>query len=236
MLFVPNKLVEKKIIFTFLMRVILFLFMVACRILYASPSCGDLTASFGPFDYRDPALRQGGSNSPLYLVESAHFTAKVENLVKGGNTGSVLGDISYTLRVFPNHPRALYAISRYERQEIKKSQSKGEIYTPPMRGDWPESAECFFDRAVRWRSDDPSVRLVYGIHLHLTGRLNEALQQYQISEKLQPKSADLNYNMGLLYFDLKKYDLSKGYAQRAYQLGYPLPGLRKKLVNLGLWP
>ena len=232
-----KNLVAKKIILSFLMRGILCLLTVACRVASASPPCGDIVASFGPFDFRDPAVRQGGLSSPLYLVESAHLTANVENLVKGGNTGSLLGDISYTLRAFPNHPRALYTISRYERQQIKNSQSKGETYIPPINSlGWPESTECFFDRAIRWRPDDPSVRLVYGIHLHLSGRLNEALQQYQLSEKLQLKSADLNYNMGLLYFDLKKYDLSKQYAQKAYQLGYPLPGLRKKLASVGQWP
>ncbi|MBK8750852.1 MAG: hypothetical protein IPL99_04020 [Candidatus Competibacteraceae bacterium] len=45
-----------------------------------------------------------------------------------------------------------------------------------------------------------------------------------------------DFGMGLLYFDLKQYGLAKQYAQKAYQLGYPLPGLRKKLASVGQWP
>lgn len=203
---------------------------------YSAPRCGDLANAFGPFDYRDPSVRQG-SSPPLWLVEMAHFTPSVENLIKG-NTGAIIGDIDYTLRAFPNHPRALYSISRYERQQIAKSRSQGKIYTPPLnegRG-WPSSAECYFDRAIRWRPNDPNVRLIYGIHLHLMGKLDEALRQYQFSERIQPNSSDLNYNMGLLYFDFKQYSLAKQYAKRAYELRYPLPGLRRKLAGIGQWP
>lgn len=219
----------------FLINFILCFFILACRFGYTAPLCGDLTNAFGPFDYRDPAVRQGASN-PLHLVESAHFTREVEGLING-KSGYLWSDINYTLRAFPNHHRALYSISRYERQQINKNRAEGKTYTPP--GDntgWPLTAECYFDRAIRWRPDDSDVRLIYGIHLHLSGKLEQALQQYKISEKIQPKSADLNYNMGLLYFDMKQYVLAKEYAKRAYQLGYPLPGLRKKLANVGQWP
>jgi hypothetical protein len=33
--------------------------------------------------------------------------------------------------------------------------------------------------------------------------------------------------------DLKQYALAKQQARKAYQLGYPLPGLRKKLASVG---
>ncbi|HRF44126.1 MAG TPA: tetratricopeptide repeat protein [Candidatus Competibacteraceae bacterium] len=218
----------------FLISIVFWFFILACRFGYATPLCGDLNNSFGPFDYRDPKIRQGASN-PLHLVEMAHFTPKVESLIRG-NAGTLMQDIDYTLRAFPNHPRALNSVARYERQQIKKAKLEGGIYTPPMMNDRALSAECYFDRAIRWRPDDPNVRLVYGIHLHLSGRLNEALQQYKMSEKIQPNVADLQYNLGLLYFDMKQYALAKQHARKAYQLGYPLPGLRKKLVSVGQWP
>lgn len=220
-----------------LIKVIVCFFIIACRVGQADSPCGDLANAFGPFDYRDPMVRKGASN-PLYLVEHGHFSSTVEGLIGGMASVDPLDDIDYTLRAFPNHPRALHSISRYELQKINKARSEGKTYIPPRLRSraWPSSAECYFDRAIRWQPSDPNVRLVYGIHLHLKGRLSEALQQYQFSEKLQPKSADLNYNMGLLYFELRKYDLAKQYAKRAYQLGYPLPGLRKKLAGVGQWP
>lgn len=72
------------------------------------PGCGSLQNAFGPFDYRDPEAR----GEPLRLVESAHFTPSVESLVKG-NSGTVAGDLDYTLRAFPNHHRALYSVAQY---------------------------------------------------------------------------------------------------------------------------
>lgn len=201
---------------------------------FASPVCGDIANAFGPFDYRDPTVRQGQS-PPLFLVESAHFTPEVESLI-GGHSGYLWGDLDYTLRAFPNHHRALYAFTRYEIRERQKSKQSGQPYQPHEANGRPITAECYFDRAIRWRPDDPTVRLLYGLYLQLIGKLDQALVQYKLSEKIQPKSADLNYNMGLLYFDLKQYSLAKQYAQKAYQLGYPLPGLRKKLAGVGQWP
>ena len=55
--------------------------------------CGDLKppGQFGPFDYRTIP------SEPKYLVEMAHFTPKVENLLSG-NAGSIGSDLDYTLR------------------------------------------------------------------------------------------------------------------------------------------
>ncbi|MBK8750850.1 MAG: tetratricopeptide repeat protein [Candidatus Competibacteraceae bacterium] len=222
------------------MRFVIFIFFVI--IMFGFPvksfsseiDCGPLLGvGYGPFDYNEPEAR----GQPLHLVESAHFTPEVETLIRGNTSGTPLGDLDYTLRAFPNHHRALYSLTKYELREKKKSQQAGIPYTPPQsKAKFPATAECYFDRAIRWRPDDPTVRLLYGLYLQLTGKLDQALAQYKLSEKIQPKSADLNYNMGLLYFDLKQYSLAKQYAQKAYQLGYPLPGLRKKLAGVGQWP
>lgn len=208
------------------------LFFIHQKTLASESECGpqQTAGGFGPYDYNNPKDR----GEPLSLVERGHFTPQVENLIGGKTSVSPFGDLDYTLRAFPNHHRALYAFSRYELRELQKNQQKGLPYKPPKSATgFPATAECYFDRAIRWRPNDPNVRLVYGIHLHLAGKPNEALKQYQLAEKMQLKSADLNYNMGLLYFDLKQYDLARKYAQKAYQLGYPLPGLRKKLDGVG---
>lgn len=217
-------------------RNLLFLFLLNFIIVesYSSElTCGKLEGvGFGPFNYNDPEARHS-----LWRVENVHFKPEVENLIRGSTSATPLGDLDYTLRAFPNHHRALYAFSKYEIQEIHKSQLRGLSYKPPKsEAGFPATAACYFDRAIRWRPNDPNVRLIYGIHLHKIGKSREALDQYKISEKIQPNSAELNYNMGLLYFDLKQYSLAKQYAKKAYQLGYPLPGLRKKLASVRQWP
>jgi tetratricopeptide (TPR) repeat protein len=51
----------------------------------------------------------------------------------------------------------------------------------------------------------------------------------------ESESADLNYNLALILLDLKENDAALKHAQRAYSLGYPLPGLRNRLKQLGIW-
>ena len=97
------------------------------------------------------------------------------------------------------------------------------------------SIVCWFDRAIRFRSDDAVVKLVYGIYLAKTGKTNEALGQYKSALEIHPKSAEANYNIGLLYLELKEYDLALKHAERAYGLGYPLMGLRNRLKEVGAW-
>lgn len=213
----------------------LTLLLIFPKLTYSSEAdCGSLYGGgIGPLDYNDLALR--GPGKPLDQVEGAHFTAEVEGLIRG-RSGYLWSELDYTLRAFPNHPRALYAFARYDIRERKKAQLEKKTYAPPRsRYNFPATAECYFDRAIRWRPNDPNVRLVYGIYLQLIGNLNNALEQYKFSEKLQPNSADLQYNLGLLYFEKKEYALAKKHAQKAYQLGYPLPGLRDKLKRVGYW-
>ena len=62
-----------------------------------------------------------------------------------------------------------------------------------------------------------------------------ALEQYSAAEKLAPHSAELHYNFGLLYFDLKNYKEAVAQARQAYAKGFPLPGLKRKLQNIGAW-
>ncbi|MBK8750328.1 MAG: tetratricopeptide repeat protein [Candidatus Competibacteraceae bacterium] len=199
---------------------------------FAAPPCGNISNAYGPFDYTDPEHHE----KKLPVVEHFHFTPEVESLIRG-KSGHIWGDLDYTLRAFPNHHRALYAFVRYELRERKKSQQENKPYKPQMaEGGYPMTAECYFDRAIRWRPNDPTVRLLHGLFLHLSGNLEQALAEYEISERMQPNSADLQYNLGLLYFDKKQYVLAKEHAKKAYQLGYPLPGLRKKLTGVGQWP
>lgn len=48
-------------------------------------------------------------------------------------------------------------------------------------------------------------------------------------------SAELYYNMGLAFFKINDYAESKKYADKAYALGYRLPGLRDQLKKIKKW-
>jgi Tfp pilus assembly protein PilF len=95
--------------------------------------------------------------------------------------------------------------------------------------------ECYFDRAIRFKPDDGIVRLVYGTYLSASGRLDEALVQLNEAVKLNPRNANANYNLGLLYLRKKDYAQAKLFAKKAYQLGFPLPGLKNQLSQAGKW-
>ena len=180
-------------------------------------TCGEFYTAYGPFDFRTIGRME------LRTVEINHFTPNVENLVKG-ETGPLGGDLAYTLRAIPNHPRALNSMARLARVE-KRPVPKGARY----------SVDCWYEHAIQFAPNDPAVRVVIGINLLKDGDRQGAIKQLRIAEELAPENATVQYNLGLAYFDLKDFDRSLSHAKRAYELGFPLPGLRDKLVRAGKW-
>jgi tetratricopeptide (TPR) repeat protein len=181
-------------------------------------ACGSLQNHYGPFDYRTstPQLRS--------TVEPFHLTPKVM-LLREGQTGTLGHDIGYTLRAFPNHPKALLALSRLALRE-KRSMLAGAIYT----------IECFFDRAIRFAPDDPMVRMLWGMHLARSGSPKQAKEALDKASELgSPNDADLQYNLGLGYLEISEWELARKSAKLAYENGFPLPGLRDRLRRAGQW-
>lgn len=183
--------------------------------LEAANYCGELT---GGKDYTDSEDRKS-----LGIVEEFHFTPNVEKLIKG-QSSYLGGDIDYTLMHFPNHHRALAAMAKLSVRE-KTQRPKGAAY----------SVECYFDRAIRFKPEDGVVRMLYGIYLTKLGESEKAIEQLNEAVKLQPENANINYNLGLLYLKKKDYEQAKTYAKKAYELGFPLPGLKNKLMEAGKW-
>jgi hypothetical protein len=179
--------------------------------------CGEIANLTGPFDYRsiDPQMKR--------TVETYHFTTSVESLTSG-RSGALGADLDYTLRAIPNHPRALLAMMRYG-EKLKSEKVPG--------ANW--SVACYFDRAIRFQPADPTVRTLYGTYLARRGQRAAALEQLEEAQRLGGDDANLQYNLGLVYFDLKKYDEALAFAQKAYAQGFPLPGLRNKLQQVGKW-
>jgi len=172
--------------------------------------CGSLQNDYGPYDYRS-------DKDKLRIVEQYHLTPEVVNLVAGA-TGAIGGDLDYTLRAFPNHHVALMAIIKLGEKQ-KTAKPTGAKY----------GVECYFQRAIRFRNDDEIVKILYASYLSKAGKRAEALSQLNEAAQLGSDSANANYNMGLIFYDLKEYDKALNYAHKDYQLSFPLSGLRDKL-------
>lgn len=184
-------------------------------------TCGDpFDNGVGPYDYMDPIDRTKLDRIPI--VEQYHFNRKVESLEGGMTSSNVLADLDYTLRAVPNHHRALYAVSRYE---LRMGSAK-------MK---PRTAACYFDRAMKFRPKDANVYLIFGIFLHQSGKQSAALEQYTKAIELDGSMAEAYYNLGLLYLDMDRNEEALMAAKSAYKLGYPLQGLKNKLVGAGYW-
>ncbi|MCB1928586.1 MAG: tetratricopeptide repeat protein [Rhodocyclaceae bacterium] len=182
--------------------------------------CGNPFAKsgFGPYDYRVARAED------LQVVERRHFTNDVATL-RSGRSGSDIGpDIAYTLRVFPNHYRALQAMARLS---LKVGAN------PPSGAELP--VECWFERGVQFVPDDAMVRVLYGNYLSRRGQSTEAVAQYERARELAQNSANVHYNIGLAYFNRKDYKQALASAHKAYELGFPLPGLRDMLKRAGKW-
>ena len=179
------------------------------------PGCGAIVQQDnGPFDYRN---QRGG----LEVVERFHFTPLVESLTHSGTVGA---DLDFTLRAFPNHHRALMAMMRLG-EKVKSPQPSGARY----------SVECWFERALRFRPDDSIARMIYATFLAKAGREPETVKQLELAAASAGDNAFTHYNVGLIYFDNKKYDQALAQAHKAYSLGFPRPELRDQLISVGKW-
>lgn len=183
--------------------------------------CGTLdNYGLGPFDYNDhPASARG--------AEKVHFKPDMQALnLRLYPAERLRGEFMYTLRVYPNHPAALNAFSRLEY-----------LYGKQLpKTDRSQTAECFFDRAFRFRPQDPAVHFVYAMHLHQWSRLKDAAKAYAQAESLGEASQSFYYNYGLLQADLKNWPEAKRYAELAYSNGAQLPGLAQKIEKAGMGP
>ncbi len=182
--------------------------------------CTGKGQGYGPFDYTN----SHHVRVKLPIVEQFHFTSQVEGLNRG-RSGTLVSDLDYTLRAFPNHHRALFAMIRLTTDKRKRDPGVvGALETPP---------ECYLLRAEAFRPDDGAVQMLHGLYLHRLGKLTEAEVHYRKAVALMPRSAEAHYNLGLLLVDLERYQEAVPEARLAYKLGYPLSGLRKRLATAG---
>lgn len=195
------------------------LVMMTASTAVAGNFCGELTNAYGPYDYRNRAAHVEN----FTLVEHGHFSKDVEQGIKG-KSSTIGGDLDYVLRAIPNHHRALASMARFALR-TKAIQLPGANYP----------VECYFERAMRFTPDDGGVRAEFGNYLFALGKSDKALLMFKEAAELSPDSSTINYNLGLAYLQKKDYSQSLAYAKKAYAMGFPLPGLKNKLIALGKW-
>jgi tetratricopeptide (TPR) repeat protein len=174
--------------------------------------------SNGPYDYRTAAADKKA------MVEGRHFNADVRMMRRGSTTKNLAGDIAYTLNVFPNHPEALMTMAEWSIRS-RRNPPEGTRYT----------VECWFERGIRFRPDDPMVRMTYGIYLFRKAQPKKAVEQFEAALEQGGDSPNLRYNLGLAYVEVRDYAKARENAHRAYAEGFSLPGLKEKLVRAGQW-
>jgi hypothetical protein len=186
----------------------------------APPGCAQVTRGdrfANGEDYRRPTPHLLG------MVERAHFPASVETLVKT-KKGTFGGDLDYTLFAYPNHPRALLTLIRLGERE-KKDPPVGASYT----------IDCFFRRALMFFPDDAVVRVIYATYLAKQQRREDAIAQLETAAVATKDNPLMQYNVGLVYMDLKEFDRALRMAHRVIALDAPPGALKQQLEAAGRW-
>jgi tetratricopeptide (TPR) repeat protein len=178
--------------------------------------CGYVTNAYGPYDYRK-------DKDKLIIVEQYHFTPKVEQLVSG-QSDYIGGDLDYTLRAFPNHHRALLALMRYG----DRLQTEHIPYTK-------YSLRCYFVRAMTFKEDDTTVRMLYATYLKNRNQKEEAMRQLELAKSFATDNGFTQYNIGLMYTELGEYEHALEQAHAALALGFSMPELKNRLVAANRW-
>lgn len=166
----------------------------------------------------DDSYRDTQRHNLLRTVEINHLGLGREKL-RTRYYESAFGEFAFILLHFPNHPQGLMGMV-----EVCRNWK-----TPKC------SMDVFFERAVAVNPNAGGTYVTQGIYLARQGRYPAAIDSYRRSLELEADSPNAHYNLGLAYFETKQFERANEHAQKAYELGFPLPGLREKLKRSGHW-
>ena len=77
--------------------------------------------------------------------------------------------------------------------------------------------------------------MIFATYLNKHARRPEALEQLSQAAKIGADNGFTHYNVGLVYLEMKEYDLAVAEAHRAQSLGFERPELRDQLTAAGKW-
>lgn len=90
------------------------------------------------------------------------------------------------------------------------------------------------DVAIKAHPDYDGAYIAKSILLKRAGQISQSRSVLiDGNNATKGESAELQYALGLSYLDAKQYEEAREHARKAYELGYPLPGLRDKLRTAG---
>lgn len=150
-----------------------------------------------------------------------HHFGPGRDRMAAGIFGAALSDFEFILNYFPNHPQVLVALS-----ELCE---KWKTAACDLR------AEQWFQRAIALNPSAGQSHVLQAMYFHRRNKLDEAVKSYKRAVDVAPESLNAHYNLGLVYTDLKQYDLANLHAQKSYALGAQFPGLRNRLQKVGKW-
>jgi tetratricopeptide (TPR) repeat protein len=105
-----------------------------------------------------------------------------------------------------------------------------------MERNEPACAIDNLSQAVTIDPKNPSAYSALAIAYRQDKKLNLARDTLLKGDRAtEGKSAEIHYNLGLIYLELGDADRALEQAHAAYGLGYPLPGLRNRLQRMGKW-
>jgi tetratricopeptide (TPR) repeat protein len=180
----------------------------------ALSSSGELRAQTPSDYYHALATGTGG----LQAVEQYHVRPG-EQALRTRWYDKALAEAFYILNLFPNHPQGLILLA----QTCEQSR------LPKCRVD------DAFQKAIAINSKAAGTYIAQGIYFHRNRRYPDAIESFKQALALDSNSLNAHYNLGLAYLETKQYPLANEHAQRAYALGAPVPGLRRRLEQLGYW-
>jgi tetratricopeptide (TPR) repeat protein len=151
-----------------------------------------------------------------------HTRPAMEDLRNGVHWQNVIGNLNFTLNHWPNHLPALKTLIEFD----LLSNGKRYGYKP---------TKCYFFRARQIFPDDVNVVMAQAYWVWKKGDRTYAKSLYEEALGLNPESAEANYNLGLLLYEMADYSGAREHARAAYAHGYPLPGLRNLLEKKGFW-
>lgn len=191
--------------------------------------CEGRAQSFGPWDFfavdepTDPDYTEGRWWEGKYVHAVPGLKALHELPFSQGAYDRAAAEFDYLLRAFPNHPEMLDAVIQLELKRQKTTIPIKPYRTPP---------ECYLQRAQVYKPEQPHTYHLMGIYLHKLQRFEMAIEYYDRALTLDPDSAEVHYHVGLAYFETGQHDTAAACAKKAYGLGYPLPGLLRKLQRI----
>jgi Tfp pilus assembly protein PilF len=74
--------------------------------------------------------------------------------------------------------------------------------------------------------------MLFANFLAKRGRPEEARLEYEEALRIAPTDAEVNYNAGLFFVSQGEVERARQHAKVAYDAGYPLPGLQRKIAEV----